>query len=492
MGVIEDLHRSLDARLTPEAVCKLILDVPGVALMPAQRRVLQRAAGSRAAVYSSMADDFERPEPAVHKVRVLLELLAQDGVLGTLVKGDVTPEMVAQLAGDPWRLLGQLRILAPFVGWYPGRDFQSRMNRQQRAGDQLGLSKRKYNRLVRHLVRTEGRAVRLQQQILLRQLVMVGRSGLAYSITLDEMRADPIGACFVAYWVAQRNRRRQFTLDGRDNPFDTIAQALLDRCVAAPAGTVDWWMIARAYPQPVVVARLDDARRGQLMGDWFGFMRLAAEMLRGQYDSWPVRDVEPVVPDDMWSARPGLMPSRESRGGRTEKVVDRKTMIVRAGVDSSTWNTLAQAYNAARSGWLNCVGAAGALEVLDAACPGKVMRLMAADLAYYHRQQGGGLDPQTQVWAALPLPWEALAGDEECTADTVEWACRGEGVDPHATGWTAPRQVGAVAEWKPTPELVHGVEVADPLWAGLLRRAGVFSGKGVNEDVLSGGGHPVQ
>lgn len=460
MDVIGELHRSLGARLTLEAVCKLILLVPGVVVMPAQRRVLQRSAGSRAGVYTSMSEDFARPEPAVHKVRMLLGLLKQDPVLASHLAADITPEAVAALAGDPWRLLGQLRFLAPFVGWHPGADFRNRLNRKERAEARHGQSKRRYNRLVRHMTRTHERAARLQRQILLRQLVTVGRSGLAYAITEEEMRADPIGACFVAYWVAQRNRRREFTLSGRDNPFDTVAEILLERCLTDGGGNVDWWMIARAYPQPAVVARLSDARQGELMGEWFAFMRLGAELLRAEYEAWPVRGAN----------------------------VDRSTMIVRPGVDSSTWNTLAQAYNAARTGWLNCVGAADALDVLDAACPGKVMRVMAADLAYLHRANGGGPDPETQVWATLPLPWEVLDGDVACTATTVELACREQGVDPHARGWTAPRQVGGkVARWKPTPELVHGVEVANPLWAGLLRRAGVFSGKAVKVDVLTGG-----
>ena len=105
------------------------------------------------------------------------------------------------------------------------------------------------------------------------------------------------------------------------------------------------------------------------------------------------------------------------------------------------------------------------------------MRLMAADLAYWHRSSGGDVDPDTQVWAFLPMPWDVISGKNRCTRADVEACCREMGVDPEAKGWTAPRAHGAVAEFEPTPELVHGVEVADPQWAALLRRAGVFSGK---------------
>ena len=47
------------------------------------------------------------------------------------------------------------------------------------------------------------------------------------------------------------------------------------------------------------------------------------------------------------------------------------TMTVGRGMDSSTWNTTASAYSAARAGWLGCVAASGALALLEPSCPGK-------------------------------------------------------------------------------------------------------------------------
>jgi hypothetical protein len=152
-------------------------------------------------------------------------------------------------------------------------------------------------------------------------------------------------------------------------------------------------------------------------------------------------------------------------------------MIVKRGMDSSTWNTVAQAYNTARAGWINTLSASGALGLLDVACPGKVMRLMAADLAYWHKSTGSDVDPNTLAWAELPLPWDVLNGTVESTRRQVAEACVRSGLDPRKSGWTDSRATGAVAVFKPTPELVHGVSVVDPVWAGLLRRAGVFSGK---------------
>jgi hypothetical protein len=71
-------------------------------------------------------------------------------------------------------------------------------------------------------------------------------------------------------------------------------------------------------------------------------------------------------------------------------------------------------------------------------CFGKVPRLMAADVAAWHRAAGGDLNPDTNVWNEVPLPWEALCGEAVCTREMVEEVCRRFGVDPVRNGWTAP------------------------------------------------------
>jgi hypothetical protein len=120
--------------------------------------------------------------------------------------------------------------------------------------------------------------------------------------------------------------------------------------------------------------------------------------------------------------------------------------------------------------------------------PGKVMRLMAADLAAWHRMKGETVDPNTQVWANLPAPWLVLCGSDRgwqglprlypgCTADQVEETCRAFGLDPVRSGWTGFRETGTVSAITMTPELVHGVEIADAQWAAILKQAGVFSAK---------------
>ena len=138
----------------------------------------------------------------------------------------------------------------------------------------------------------------------------------------------------------------------------------------------------------------------------------------------------------------------------------------------------------ARDHWIALVQSMQMDTLLDEMCLGKVMRLMAADVVFWHFRTGGKLDPDTAVWSVLPLPWEVLAGEAICTRDTVEQACRKYKVDPVKSGWAAARPRTTVAVYRPTPELVHGVTVANPYLATVLRNSGVFSGKSVNLDRL--------
>jgi hypothetical protein len=433
-----ELHASLDARVRPEEVADLILAAIGERLTSRQRTMVEHAADRswrHIPWYSSMSTDFARPVGAGRQIATLRRLF------------DSEPGSLADAATDP----ADLRLVAAgagkAIGWNPAQvDFRSdRLGRDERAAAGVDLPKRQYNRRWRFLVRLAAKIDRYDRELRKRQLLLVGRSGLAADISLDRFRQDADAACFVAYFVARRNLRRQFSLAGRTNPYDEIAQLLYERCVARPE--TDWWMVSRVHAVPDVLARLPDTERGELLGRWSALMRAAAEILQRAWDP----------------------------------ATDRSEMIVRRGMDSSTWNTIAQAYNTARAGWLAAIAATGAERLLDAACPGKVMRLMAADLAAWHRRTGGDVDPDTRVWATLPLPWEVLSGEVACTRATVARVCRHHRVDPVAKGWTAPRQTGKVAAFAATPELVHGVSVADPVWAGLLRSAGVFSGKRIRD-----------
>ncbi|MFB9883063.1 hypothetical protein ACFFMN_34540 [Planobispora siamensis] len=439
--ILVELHASLDRRHRPEDVADLVLRALEGRLVRRERVVLEHAAGRSSRMtgrFSSMPDDFARPVGGARQVAAANRLFGRSVVVD---------------ADDADRLIAFAARTGRDIGWTPERtDFlRDRLNRQARDAAGMDLPKRQYNRRFRVLRRLAAKAGTLAAEQDKRRMLMVGVAGFASDIPLERFLADPDAACFVAYYTARRKLRREFSLSGRENPFDEIAQVLFDRCRAGS----DWWMIAQVRATPDVLERLTEQECGLLLGRWSAVMRHAAELL-GR--TW----------------RPGS---------------DRETMIVRRGDDSSTWNTVVTAYNAARAGWLACLQSLGALELLDAACPGKAMRLMAADLAAWHRGTGGDVDPATMVWALLPPPWQVLDGTASCTRAEVEEVCRMAGLDPERSGWTAPGARRGVAVFRPTPELVHGVTVADPVWASLLRRAGVFSGKHVKAELAGDAAH---
>ncbi|MFI8390046.1 hypothetical protein [Streptomyces sp. NPDC085540] len=264
------------------------------------------------------------------------------------------------------------------------------------------------------------------------------------SLPYEVFGADPDTAAFIAYLTARAHMRSVFTNGKQRRPYDEVADALLGRLRATPERT-DWYAVAHVHPTLEVLGHLSDQELVRLLMRWNRFLREVAELL-----------------EDAWN-RSGF---------------EATSMVVRRGDDSSTWNQAAQAWGTARAHWFALMTELGQEEVLDRVCPGKVPRLMAADVAAWHRRSGGGLHPDTYVWADLPRPWEVLRGEEECTRSLVEAACARHGVDPVSGGWTAPRPTAEAVRFQRTPELVHGVAVADPLMASAMRSAGVFSGRG--------------
>ncbi|SFR21301.1 hypothetical protein SAMN04488564_105549 [Lentzea waywayandensis] len=439
MDALDRLYRSLDARMRPEDVATLVREAQP-SLTEAEHRVIGEVAlhARRWHGFSGMSDDYARPVGAARQVAATRVVFGVDGAVD---------------ADDPLSVLEFASLVGAEIAWDPDRtDFLSdRLNRDERAAAGIGLSKRQYNRRFRMLRRLSAKADRLDRVIVTRDVTLLAAAGFVGTIDRDRFRADVNAACFIAYYTARRKLRRRFTLLGRDNAFDQVAAALLRRCRLA-AGT-DWAMIALAHPTEEVLGHLTPEQLGNQIGRWSAATRSAAAVL-----------------GDLWQ----------------ENDFEQANMVVRRGHDSSTWNTFARAYNAARAGWISSLHAAGAADLLADAWPGKAMRLMAADLAWWHRDTGGDLHSDTDVWAALPLPWEVLDGTATCTRGDVERACRSFDMDPARSGWSAPRAHGATARFRPTPELVHGVAVADPVWGMALRRAGVYSGKAPVSPVFGG------
>lgn len=436
------LHATLVRRDTPETVAELI-----VAVMPDAPRALagelQRViSGSIARRYgwSAMSSVFRPPVPMDRQVAKARELahLFLDGAL---------PE-----ASDEAALQAFIAEFNALIGKTPGASsFKAdRHDREHRQPIGLTLSRRRYTKLFRLAARLERKLAALRNEEAKFRLVLIGKAALAPDLTPDDLGNHAPTAAFIAYYTARMKLRSEFTISGQQRPFDLLASILLQHCEQDPA--TRWHAIAHVFPRADVLARLSEADKGQLLGRWFDILNEISDRL-------------------------------EAAHRKTD--IDLDTMIVKRGNDSSTWNLLAGAWNRARDHWIALVAAMGLEGLFENMLPGKVMRLMAADVAYWHRSSGGGLHPDTCVWIDLPKPWEVLRGETVCTRATIEQACILHGVDPEKSGWTHARDRREIAQARPTPELVHGVSVGNPYMASLLREMRAFSGKPVKRSLFS-------
>jgi hypothetical protein len=435
--LLRELFRSLDRRLRPEDVADLVLRVLGDGADKATRGVVNRAArqahGRLGWGYSSMSADFARPADFNRQLATAAALFPR--VEGAACAG----------GGDD---VGRVRAYAGRAGATIGKEvgrndfLRHRLCADARKLAGVDLSRRQYNKRFRLLARIERKCARVEREWTKRGFTLVGKSRLASQLTWEEFSADVPSACFVAYFASRCGLRSEFTNGPQERPYDEVAHALFCHATAGPAP--NWWAIAHVFPERQVLVHLSDEQKGRLLGEWFRLLEQVAEFLR-----------------QTWEANR----------------FDRKSMVVRRGNDSSTWNVTAGAWNKARDAWVNLLYALEFDGVLEAMCPGKVLRLMAADVAWWHRAGGGGLAPDTAVWAALPLPWDVLSGRAECRLGFVEEVCRAHGVDPVKSGWVAPKPQAVARPFRPTPELVHGVTVCHPGLAAQLRKLGVFSGK---------------
>lgn len=425
MSTVNDqLFSTLDRRVRPEDVARTIQDY--LALTPSERRVLAVASGG-AGKWSSMTSDFARPSTMARQLSVSRALFAS--------LADLDP---ADMNGMEEYLR---RAEAEIGKTFGASDFKrDRLTRQQRLEQGLDLSRRQYNKRFRLASRMEAKRTRVLREQLQRSLTLASKSRLSSRLQPEHLR-DPDTAAFIAYYVARRNLRSTFTNESQVRPFDQICEMLMQRCRRSE--TTDWYAIAHVLPDTDVLSHLDAEMKGKLLGEYFTLLKQAADLL-----------------GEVWAA----------------STINRETMVVRRGNDSTTWNVTAGAWNKLRSGWFSLLFSLGLQAWIDAMCPGKVLRLMAADVAAWHRVSGGDLHADTGPWCDLPLPWEVLNG-QSCPRSRVVAVCEKWKVDSVKAGWIAPPPERKVAAFTPTPELVHGVEVASPQLASLLRKAGVFSGK---------------
>jgi hypothetical protein len=446
---LEKLYQTVSQRKRPEDVAEMILSSLGDKLATSERSRLEKAANGslRRYVwgYTSMLEVFAKPVGAEKQIKKAIELFK--------LKADVfdafdDPAAIEEFITATSRLIGKEYVQSNFV--------EHRLNKLQRQALDLDVSKRQYNKQFRLLKRLEEKLLKITQEKRKAEFAQIAKHGLVHHLTWEEFSKDENTACFIAYYTSRCNLRSQFTISGQQSPYDEIANMLFDRCLdehkpergllfstSEKNNATHWWAMAQVYPHTRVLAFLTDEQKGMLLGRWTAVLEDIAAMLKEVWD---------------------------------KSSINRTTMIVKRGNDSSTWNSTAGAWNKARDSWMNLVYSMGLEAILEQMCFGKVLRLMAGDVAAWHRQTGGKLDPNTIVWNELPLPWHVFSGKMTCTKVMVETACKKADLDPEKSGWIAPRPHGIVA-FTPTPELVHGVSIANPFLAKVLKAHHYFSGK---------------
>lgn len=442
--MLDELYQSLNRRLRPEDVAQMIMELQQGRLDRTQERLLKRVAGGSLKQllfgYTSMAQDFAQPIGLERQAAKASELFAHAASLTP--QQTIGPEAVEAYIRD---------LSAEISKTFGQNDFRTdRLNHDARRITGLELSRRRYNKLFRHLTRMEAKLHTLIREQRKQQFAKIGKSSLAALLSHKEFISDLDTACFVAYYTARANLRSEFTVRGQQRAFDEIAAMLLARCQVNTQ--TNWFAIAHVYPSDEVLHHLSDAQKGELLGRWFAVLQDVADLLQ---ETWDRSDI------------------------------NSRTMIVRRNNDSTTWNNTVSAWNKARDHWLALLHALEMDELLDTLCPGKALRLIAADVAAWHRAEGHPVDPDVAVWNDLPFPWQVLRGETTCTRPQIEQVCRKHGVSLVTSGWSAPRRHTAIAAYRPTPELVHGVTVSNPFLATVLKKAGYFSGTPKSSSVPS-------
>lgn len=446
MNTLREMHNSLSARWRPEDAAYAILNCPETAeaLSPKAKSALQKAIPGWYRSTTSMSREFQKADGLDRMLAVAFDLFDTERPTN-----NTDPEQVLAYIG---RCKARIALDDSTI------DFKaSRLNRADRIKQGAPGSHRSYNKRVRLLLRMEDKLGRFKEQLVLRGLARTAQTRLASCVTWEDFSSDPATAAFLTYFTARSGLRSVFTNGKQARAFDEISDAIFAQLKRGGGEKTNWYAVALVYPMKEVIDLLTDEQKGQLLGLWYEQMRTAA-----------------VVID-------GLMEVGH---------YNLQTLAVHRGNDSSTWNEAAGAFNKCREGWIATLHALKAEGLLDDFVPGKMMRLMAADVMRWHiwsKAHAAGIDwkydwnnipevalePDTLVWRDIPKPWDVVLGRAHCNRAMIEAACTARGIE--GKGWITPRSK-TVAKFSPTPELVHGVVVSSPVLAAALKQLGYFSG----------------
>ena len=158
-----------------------------------------------------MSMDWERPIGASTQVETVCRLL---------------PEVTASLTNpdpdDPNSVRSWAALVGESLGWKT--DAKKLPNRTEAAEAGWSGSRRGYVRRWKSLHYLMDKSARLEESLERRRLSIEGRVGMAGRIPLERFKSDPDAAAFVAYYASRTNVRRTFSLQGRANPMDEVAE----------------------------------------------------------------------------------------------------------------------------------------------------------------------------------------------------------------------------------------------------------------------------
>lgn len=354
----QKLYESLQQRQRPEDIAELIRQTISSSLDNEEYKILDKAAQyalhrkNPYGAYTSMPQKFRSIVDASTQLNKANELFnfknSQESDIGVV-------------------LLNIENSLQKKIGT---NDFvKDRLNKNERKRLGLDLSKRQYNKRWRLAKRIEKKQNKIQKEEDKLEFEKISHHGLTHHILYEDFSKDINSACFIAYYNARCNLRSIFTNGSQERPFDEICEMLLKRCTKSS----NWFAIAHTYLSVEILNQLTVQQKSVLLDKWTNILNTLANTLR---ELWEKNDI------------------------------NKETMIVKKGNDSSTWNHTAGAWNKARDHWLYLIHSLGLETKLNTMCFGKVLRLMAGDVVAWHYNSDNTLDPNTYVWNELPLPWE--------------------------------------------------------------------------------------
>lgn len=423
------LAESLTKRTSTAVVAEAILSLglPQVSKDSKLHQLLKGLARDAQWQRGAINDDFDR-------VDSLDDQLATYRILFPQVE-QATP--VDELVRAGLAALGATQPYVPYVS--AEQALMHRAELDWRLG--VATSKAAFTKRLRFLKNFEEKVARFNDVTTLRHAQMQAKSRLAYLVDAD--KCDDLSLAFIAYLASRANRRSLFMLGGQSKSFDQVTDELQKSFTEDSA----WDQIALVMPTAQMLAKVSVQRRGELTGIFHREMAVAAGHLGALWPSLPVRM--------------------------------RAEMVMVQGVDSSRWNAYAGALNTMRSAWISAMVASGFEGAFDSYLPGKAPRLMASDLVWWARQMGQNLHEDTRLFGRLPRPWDVIDGSAIMTRAMVLAEAEAEKVDAEKSGWVGPRAAVESEITAAEPASVHGVIIADPEFAQILRKAGAFSGKGI-------------